>query len=116
MAKTVDWYYHRSGCKTCGRMDALLTTLGITAKETVSAHKAKLGLDDALALARSVRRIVAARGKSAVELDMSRDAPDDATLARYLLGPTGNLRSPTIRTGKTLLVGFDEDAMAPLLR
>lgn len=25
-----------------------------------------------------------------------------------MLGPTGNLRAPTLRAGKTILVGFDE--------
>lgn len=27
-----------------------------------------------------------------------------------MLGPTGNLRAPTIRTGATVLVGFNEEA------
>lgn len=27
-----------------------------------------------------------------------------------MLGPTGNLRAPTVRAGATLLVGFNEDA------
>ena len=26
-----------------------------------------------------------------------------------MLGPTGNLRAPTVRSGKTLLVGFNEE-------
>ena len=41
---------------------------------------------------------------------MSSDPPDDATLLAHLLGPTGNLRAPTIMKGKTLLVGFSQDA------
>jgi len=41
---------------------------------------------------------------------MKKDAPDDATLLAHMLGPTGNLRAPAIRVGKTLLVGFNEDA------
>ena len=32
-----------------------------------------------------------------------------------LLGPTGNLRAPTMRVGKTLLVGFDESSYADVL-
>ena len=36
------------------------------------------------------------------------DRPDDATLLTHLLGPTGNLRAPTLKVGKTLLVGFHE--------
>jgi hypothetical protein len=27
-----------------------------------------------------------------------------------MLGPTGNLRAPTLRVGDTLLVGFNEEA------
>lgn len=41
---------------------------------------------------------------------MKKDPPDDATLLSHMLGPTGNLRAPTIRSGKTLLVGFNEEA------
>ena len=32
-----------------------------------------------------------------------------------LLGPTGNLRAPTLRVGKTLLVGFDESSYVDVL-
>ena len=39
---------------------------------------------------------------------MKKDQPDAATLAKLLLGPTGKLRAPTLRKGKTLVVGFDE--------
>ena len=61
-------------------------------------------------LARSADKIVVAKGKKVVTFDMKKDPPDDATLAAYLLGPTGNLRAPTIRRGKVLLVGFSNEA------
>jgi arsenate reductase-like glutaredoxin family protein len=32
-----------------------------------------------------------------------------------MLGPTGNLRAPTLRAGKTVVVGFNEEAYAELL-
>ena len=32
-----------------------------------------------------------------------------------MLGPTGNLRAPTIRKGKTLLVGFHEEVFERVL-
>ena len=32
-----------------------------------------------------------------------------------MLGPTGNLRAPTLRVGSTLLVGFNEDAYREVL-
>ena len=48
-----------------------------------------------------------AKGKKVSEFKGGR-ATADAVAA--MLGPTGNLRAPTIRMGKKLLVGFNEDA------
>ena len=41
--------------------------------------------------------------------------PDDDTLASVILGPTGNLKAPTLRLGDTLLVGFGEPAYEQVL-
>ncbi len=64
---------------------------------------------EALALARSADRVVVAKGKRVTTFDMAKDPPDDATLVARLLNSTGHLRTPTIRKGHTLLVGFNED-------
>ena len=37
------------------------------------------------------------------------EQPDRDTLAKLLLGPTGNLRAPTLVVGKTVIVGFNEE-------
>jgi len=74
--------------------------------------KAKWGRDDALKLAARASVIVVARGSKVVTFSMSRDRPDEETLLAHLLGPTGRLRAPTLRIGKTLLVGFNADAYA----
>ena len=58
---------------------------------------------------------MAGRGKNLISFDMTKDAPDDETLAAYLLGPTGNLKAPTLRIGDTLLVGFSEAAYKQVL-
>ncbi len=34
---------------------------------------------------------------------------DDEEAILAMLGPTGNLRAPTLVVGKTILVGFNED-------
>ena len=111
--KKVDWYYRRSGCNTCKKMDEFLEKNSVVAKETVSANKEKLGPEYGLALAKEVTKIVAARGKSVVEIQ-TKDADEDL-LRKHLVGPTGNLRSPVIRKGKTLYVGFSEEAFAGTL-
>jgi hypothetical protein len=82
----------------------------LTGTTVVDAGKEKRGRDEALKLARSVETVVVARGKQVVAFDMKKAPPDDDTLAAFLLGPTGNLKAPTLRKGKTLLVGFGEAA------
>ena len=66
-------------------------------------------------LLKGVNTLIVAKGKSVVELDLKHETPDNATLLALLLGPTGNLRAPTARVGKTLLVGFNESAYALLV-
>jgi arsenate reductase-like glutaredoxin family protein len=69
-----------------------------------------------MALVREVDDIYASKGKQVVHLDLKKDQPDAATLKGLLLGPTGNLRAPTLRKGRTLIVGFDEATYAKILK
>ena len=81
----------------------------------MDARRAQLARAEALELAADAGRVIVAKGRTVVEFDMKKSPPDDATLLKHLLGPTGNLRAPAIRAGKTLLVGFNEDAYADIL-
>ncbi len=83
--------------------------------ETVDAKKQRMGPKEALALAKQASQIVVARGKKTVRVDMKKAPPADDALLALLLGPSGNLRAPTVRKGKTLLVGFDADAYGATL-
>ncbi len=76
----------------------------------VDATKDRRGRAEAIKLARSVGRVIAARGKKVIVFDMTNDPPDDDTLAAHILGPSGNLKAPTLCIGETLLVGFGEEA------
>lgn len=82
--------------------------------EQTDAAKQRKGRDEALKLARAAKRVVVGRGKKVVVLDMKQAPPDDE-LAALLLGPTGNLKAPTLRLGDTLLVGFSEEAYRQIL-
>ena len=81
----------------------------------MNAKQAKLGEKDALELVEQVSEIYAAKGKKLVHLKLKKDQPSRETLKKLMLGPTGNLRAPTLRKGKTLLVGFDEETYEKLL-
>lgn len=75
----------------------------------MNAKKQTLGADDAMELVKKVSQIYAAKGKKVVHFDLRKKKPDEETLKKHLLGPTGNLRAPTLRRGKTMIVGFNEE-------
>ncbi len=54
-------------------------------------------------------KLVVAKGKKVTEVNLKKDRPDDETLVGLMLGPTGNLRAPTMKVGKTVLVGFNDE-------
>jgi arsenate reductase-like glutaredoxin family protein len=88
----------------------------VQAADVTDATKERKGADEALKLARAADTVIVAKGKKVATFDMKKDAPDDVTLLAHLLGPTGNLRAPTIRKGKTLLVGFSDEVYQKVLR
>lgn len=67
----------------------------------------KLDRDDAAALAAQVNTVIVSKGKK-VSTYAVKGKPS-AEVVASMLGPTGNLRAPTLRVGKTLLVGFNEE-------
>ena len=73
----------------------------------------KLGRDDAVSLAKQCDTLIAAKGKKVMTFDVSGHPGEE--MVNAMLGPTGNLRAPTVRAGKTLLVGFNEEQYAVVL-
>jgi arsenate reductase-like glutaredoxin family protein len=53
-------------------------------------------------------RLIVAKGKKLDEFDVSKKV--SAAAVKAMLGATGNLRAPTLRVGKTVLVGFNQEA------
>ncbi len=78
-------------------------------KEERWAQKFPLAEADVKSLLKSVSTVIIAKGIKSVEMKAADTKPDD------LKGPTGNFRAPMLRRGKTLLVGFNEDALKALL-
>jgi hypothetical protein len=93
----------------CKKAQGFLETYAVEVTDRTDAGKEKRGRAEALALAKSADQVWVGKGKKFIIFDMS-SPPDDDTLAANLLGPTGNLKAPTLRRGRTLLVGFSEPA------
>ena len=70
----------------------------------------RLGGPEALQLLNGMTKLLVAKGKKVTEIDLKKARPDDETLIKMMLGPTGNLRAPTLKVGKTVLVGFNPEA------
>jgi arsenate reductase-like glutaredoxin family protein len=115
MAKKIDWMYDRKSCETCKKTRGFLEGAGTKVADTVEATKNRVGPEEALKLLDGLTKIVASKGKKVVEFDLKKDRPGDDELLAHLIGPTGNLRAPTAIVGKTLLVGFNEDAYKAVL-
>ena len=78
--------------------------------ETVSASR-KLGKKEAVELAQRAAKVIVAKGK---DVTVFAGGAAGKAVVSAMLGPTGNLRAPTIRTGTTVLVGFNEAAFADI--
>lgn len=87
----------------------------MTAREVVDARKVKLGKRETVQILRGTQRILAVRGKVVKDWNLKRDPPVEKELFSAILGPTGNLRAPAVRLGKTLVVGFLDEAWDQLL-
>ena len=79
---------------------------GLEAKERVSASR-KLKAEDARAILEQSSTLIVAKGKKVSTFDVRKEVSEEAVAA--MLGPTGNLRAPTLRVGKTVFVGFNEE-------
>ncbi len=72
----------------------------------------KLAKKEAADLVKKASKVIVAKGKKVSEFPGGKAS---AEVVDAMLGPTGNLRAPTIRSGKTVLVGFDEETFAKVL-
>ncbi len=94
---------------TCGRSQEFLAKNKLTVVDSISTQQKNIPERDALKLVSDADTLyVAKRGGTVVKIDLRRDKPTREELSSLLLGRYGNLRVPTVRIGRTLIVGFDE--------
>ena len=58
---------------------------------------------------------MAVKGKKLLSKNLKVESVSDEEIERFMLGPTGNLRAPTMVVGKTLLVGFNQELYEEVL-
>jgi len=62
-----------------------------------------------------VTDLFVAKGKKTLHVDLANARPEDAELLALLLGRSGKLRAPVLRTGSRLIVGFNSEILAEQL-
>src|SRR5262245_373286 len=100
---------------TCAKTQGFLAKRKIAVAAQTDAKKSTIKGDAALGVLKDVDQLYVAKGKKVVHADLKNARPARAELLGLLLGPTGNLRAPTVRKGRTLVVGFDEETYKKLL-
>jgi hypothetical protein len=88
----------------------VLDSSGAVVVDERSARTRPLTDGEARELLRGVRRVIVSRGTKTREIEAAAAKPGD------LKGPTGSYRAPMVRRGRTLLVGFNREALERLLR
>ena len=74
------------------------------------------GRDAVLALLAGVDEVHVTKGRKVLQFDLRGDRPSDEELLGLVMGRSGKLRAPAIRTGRKLLVGYNPDLLEAHLR
>ena len=111
MSKKIKWYYLRKGWTTCVKASKFLDANSIQITEEVSASK-KLGETEAKNLLNKASKIMIFKGKNIHSFTIKDESKTSIT--PLMLGPTGNLRAPTIIYKNLLIVGFNEDKFSEI--
>jgi len=70
---------------------------------------------DALAVLDGVKDLYVAKGRKSLHFDLKKDRPSDDELLGMLLGRSGKLRAPALRSGDRLIVGFNAELLGDTL-
>ena len=91
-------------------MQEVLDTNNLQAENVTNARKEKLEADAVWNLLGSAEKIIVAKGKSVVTFEPNED--DRKAILKEVLGRSGSLRAPTVKTGNVFLVGYNESLYA----
>lgn len=80
----------------------------IAVKSEADARKHKLSGKDALTVLEGADTLYVAKGKKHLKIDLRSQKTTEKEILSLILGPSGNLRAPTIKVGKRILVGFSD--------
>lgn len=105
---TVDWNYHRKNCNSCSLAQTFFEEHDVAIKDRVDARSTPLVESDALELIKNAKDLFITRGSKVIHFDLTREHPGNGSIVELVIGRSGKLRAPTIKVGRTVVVGFDQ--------
>jgi hypothetical protein len=81
----------------------------------VDARKTPISWPGVRRIIRNVDDIYITKGQKVIHIELKGGEQELEMLVRLLLRPSGNLRTPAFRRGRTLVVGFDEETYRGIL-
>ena len=69
----------------------------------------------ALSVLDGVTQLYVAKGKKVLRYDLEAEEQTDTALLALLLGRSGKLRAPAIKTGSRLLIGYNQELLTTAL-
>lgn len=88
----------------------------VTVDSQTNAKKQVFGETEARDMLKGIERLISIKGPKVVSVNLRKEKPDWSELRALLLGPTGNLRAPVVRMGKTLIIGFHKNIYSEHIR
>ena len=111
--KKIDWYYFRKGWTSCKRAQEVLEPKQVEVEETIYANKERFDEEAVWAMIKDAKKIFTAKGKKIEEWNPKTDSKED--ILKKAIGPSGNLRAPTVKIQDHFYVGFNPDMYEDML-
>ena len=94
---------------SCKYSQEFLVKHDIVTKNIQNAGKDRVDPKEALSFVKSAATLFSMKGKKIAKISLKKDQLSDKELLELMIGPSGYLRAPAMRFGKTMVVGFNAE-------
>jgi arsenate reductase-like glutaredoxin family protein len=108
---SIDWYYHRVGCTACRKAQDFLADFELVVRERVDARRTRIGPSALSKVVDGARTVLVSNGRSVARYDLDGKGRAPSEMYARMVGPTGNLRAPTLKRGRLVVVGYHVESM-----
>jgi arsenate reductase-like glutaredoxin family protein len=113
---SIDWYWQRAGCTACAKAKEFLSEYELDVRQTLDARRTRIGPSGVAAVVEDAKTVLVSDGRSVRRYDVAKRQHDRSDMLARMVGPTGNLRAPTIRRNGLVVVGYHVDSMKELVK